>query len=1055
MQETDRICEELRRMIGQVEDPSWESKWREKALSWRDAGTSPLSIMGHGARGYAAWALAWRETERKPRIWHVDSSAANAGTNATGDADAPFASIGESCFHVRPGDTVSVRGGVYRECVAPCIAGKTTRPIRFEAAEGEEVIVTAADPWAPEWEPLGKRRWAAGFEPLPWDDARSTDPRERCEQIFLDGTSVDQVADEDGIRERDPVFWIEHRGAESWIVLHLPEGAPEDFRIERSRRAQCWQPAVRGLGHQIVSGFRFVGGAAPYWGGANWHRINQMAVLSVDAGHHWTIENCGFYDGNAQGVQLADGGFARSLRCLPVVDRDSTGREDWREGESSGHPAFADDRVGGNRVRGCRIDRMGISGIVGLGCSRSLVVDDCVVTRTNRKKIFNAEEAGIKLHGTKGCLIRGNRIAHCDSHGLWLDNGCGNDRITQNIFVDNRANQIMFEMSPGPLLVDNNVVIESREENPTSTGFYTHDGNRGRVVHNVFVGGATGVRLRALFHREHKGKPTTTRDHLVANNVFDSLAEAPISLMPSVPRSEDHHSDGNLFWQSGREVRLRMENSSDVGLLWEETRMGRGLGYSGGGSRLIPLDLWAKHVGEDRTSLPVAALALFGKKDPEAVLEWLKKAWQRSGHPLDGGYVEVRPTTGAAFWESLFPEKANFELLRTIWLTPDSGVQVWKDKGDFLELRWQGNSCSGHRTLASPFLSREPVADNAAPVELAIGEEVETEIGAGWRVRESALETNRSGNRLRIVAGEDVRPGRYRIVLANGRNEWKILAVQCRPALSLESLESVFDGAPVVSVTCRNTGGSAAAGSCEVRVGENVYRRAVQLEPKADSVVEFPIEMPPAGAARCKAKLSCGKTVLEEESRMSFVPLRSTEEPAKDEWFEMDAFPEAVFPPGAEWSIYYKGNLHARFRVLAREEGLAVDVGVDHPIHEGTRLDMEGLHTQDAVKILIKGRPGLRATVVGMTLHSETGEESFGFCKSCNEDLYPIGRFGRLPATIRREENRTLYSVTVPWDAVGREGRPEPGGTLALFDRGVQSRQRGEIRAEMVRRNSL
>ncbi len=64
---------------------------------------------------------------------------------ADGSAAKPWRTIQRAANAVKPGDVVTIRGGVYREWVKPVTAGREGAPITFQAAKGEKVVVTGAD----------------------------------------------------------------------------------------------------------------------------------------------------------------------------------------------------------------------------------------------------------------------------------------------------------------------------------------------------------------------------------------------------------------------------------------------------------------------------------------------------------------------------------------------------------------------------------------------------------------------------------------------------------------------------------------------------------------------------------------------------------------------------------------------------------------------------------------------------------------------------------------------------------------------------------------------
>ena len=68
-----------------------------------------------------------------------------ASDDAPGTAERPWRTIAKAAEKAGPGDVVVLRGGVYRERVVLKTSGTAQAPIQFEAAPGEEVVVTGAD----------------------------------------------------------------------------------------------------------------------------------------------------------------------------------------------------------------------------------------------------------------------------------------------------------------------------------------------------------------------------------------------------------------------------------------------------------------------------------------------------------------------------------------------------------------------------------------------------------------------------------------------------------------------------------------------------------------------------------------------------------------------------------------------------------------------------------------------------------------------------------------------------------------------------------------------
>ena len=71
---------------------------------------------------------------------------------AAGTRGAPWRTLAHACDVAAPGDTVVLRAGVYRETLKPRRSGEFGRPIRFEAAAGEKVVLSGAEPLVGTWQ---------------------------------------------------------------------------------------------------------------------------------------------------------------------------------------------------------------------------------------------------------------------------------------------------------------------------------------------------------------------------------------------------------------------------------------------------------------------------------------------------------------------------------------------------------------------------------------------------------------------------------------------------------------------------------------------------------------------------------------------------------------------------------------------------------------------------------------------------------------------------------------------------------------------------------------
>jgi len=115
-----------------------------------------------------------------------------ASDDGPGTADRPWQTIAKAAEKVVPGDVIVVRGGVYRERVLVKTSGTPQAPIRFEAAPGEQVVLTGADRltgWrkADEARPTYRVAWRHRF--IDWNPSMAHPDDEyhriigRCEQV--------------------------------------------------------------------------------------------------------------------------------------------------------------------------------------------------------------------------------------------------------------------------------------------------------------------------------------------------------------------------------------------------------------------------------------------------------------------------------------------------------------------------------------------------------------------------------------------------------------------------------------------------------------------------------------------------------------------------------------------------------------------------------------------------------------------------------------------------------------------------------------------------------
>jgi hypothetical protein len=135
-------------------------------------------------------------TTARAATYHVAQENRSASDDSPGDSEHPLKTIAKAAELLKAGDLVIIHSGVYRERVLIKASGAAQQPIRIEAAEGEHVVLTAADRMT-NWKkvdganPIFSTEWPHKF--ITWNSSM-THPNDayhqvigRCEQVIVDG----------------------------------------------------------------------------------------------------------------------------------------------------------------------------------------------------------------------------------------------------------------------------------------------------------------------------------------------------------------------------------------------------------------------------------------------------------------------------------------------------------------------------------------------------------------------------------------------------------------------------------------------------------------------------------------------------------------------------------------------------------------------------------------------------------------------------------------------------------------------------------------------------
>lgn len=460
----------------------------------------------------------------------MDIHVAKQGSDSDdGSPNNPVETINEAARRARPGDTVVVHEGIYREWVSPPHGGLSdNRRIVFTAAEGEHVVLAGSEEVS-EWEPTGGGVWRAtvdngGFKDFnPYAETIQGDWLLRpavdesplhLGEVYLGGRALLEVTSVEAVAAPKPlaeviddwtgvpqpavgagqglVWHAEVTDSDTVIHANFGDSDPRSELVEINVRRSVFYPEANHVDYITVRGFEICHAATPWVPPT----ADQPGMVGPNWAKGWIIEDNVLHDSKCSAISL--GKEARTGHNLATVRRDKPGYQYQLESVFAAEDlGWTKDRVGSHIVRRNTIFDCGQNGIVGhLGCVFSTISDNHVHRIGIRRQFYGHEIAGIKLHAPIDVVIVGNNIHDC-SLGLWLDWQTQGTRVSRNVFHEN-SRDVFIEVSHGPYLVDHNILASAVSLENFSQG--------GAYVNNLFLG---SLRLESVldratpYHRPH------------------------------------------------------------------------------------------------------------------------------------------------------------------------------------------------------------------------------------------------------------------------------------------------------------------------------------------------------------------------------------------------------------------------------------------------------------------------------------------------------------------------------------------------------------------------
>jgi hypothetical protein len=406
----------------------------------------------------------------------------HSNDDGPGTTERPWKTVANAAEKARPGDTVLIRGGVYRERVLVKTSGTSEAPIRFEAAPGEHVVLTGADRiegWqrADEARPIYSVRWPHRF--VTWNRGMAHPNDEyhqtigRCEQVIANGYLLRQVLSPGQLAPGTFHVDVDNQLLLAWDAT---SGDLNKIHVEASVRQEIFRSEGS---HVQIRGLRF-------------RYASNMAQRGavVLAGRHNVMEDCTIERVNSSGVAFL-GEDAAVRRCV-----------------------FRDN------------------GQLGFGANRAhrLLISECLVENNNTKGFDRGWEAGgNKLAFCRGAVLERSRFSRNRGNGIWFDIGNTNCVVRHNLISDNEDAGIFYEIS-FTLHAHDNVIVGNGHA--TTAGAWgaqagiSLSSSPGCVIErNIIAGNREGFNFREQLRttptiEDRTEMPVWNHDQLIRNNII-------------------------------------------------------------------------------------------------------------------------------------------------------------------------------------------------------------------------------------------------------------------------------------------------------------------------------------------------------------------------------------------------------------------------------------------------------------------------------------------------------------------------------------------------------
>ncbi len=382
----------------------------------------------------------------------------------SGTKESPFLTISKAAETVKPGQTIIIHEGIYREYVNPSVGGTSdSERVTFTHFENDDVFIKGSEE-INSWRKISKGLWVVklhtsffnGYNPYSLfvdGDFQNYGQWHHRGDVYLNNSALYEQQTLDDVKETAHTWYTETKDGFTSIFGNFSDLNPNDELVEINIRELIFFATNTDVDFLTINGLRFLH-ASPNWQAPNEgdndpNRLLQVGALGSNMGKSWIIENSEIAYSKTAGIMFGEN------------ERPEDSFEDISQ-------------FGDHIIRNNVIHKNGQYGIAGQkGISRSKISGNRIEDINYRNEFGGYEPAGIKIWNSSDVLIENNFIhsvianqsPQSQAYCIWIDFANQGTRITRNFLIGgvNTTTALFLEANVGPTLIDNNIIIDKPE----------------------------------------------------------------------------------------------------------------------------------------------------------------------------------------------------------------------------------------------------------------------------------------------------------------------------------------------------------------------------------------------------------------------------------------------------------------------------------------------------------------------------------------------------------------------------------------------------------------